>query len=85
MPSFSFDTSASAAASEASSSCASFFRPLCVTLMRLRRRSVVDATRRTSVYGDGNYEVEFSDEKGITLAQIVVAENELVAAPEPTA
>lgn len=29
------------------------------------------------VYGDGNYEVEFSDAKGISVAQIVVQEAEL--------
>ena len=34
------------------------------------------------VYGDGNYEAEFSDEAtGITLAQVVVHETDLCAAP----
>ena len=37
-------------------------------------------------YGDRNYEVEFSDPKtGVTVAQVVVAESDLVAAPEDVA
>ena len=37
------------------------------------------------VYGDGHYEVEFSDPSaGITLAQLVVAEEDAVHAPEGT-
>ena len=35
------------------------------------------------VYGDGNYEVEFSDQRtGVTLAQFVVGEDDVVVAPE---
>lgn len=37
------------------------------------------------VYPDGNYEVEFSNPGGITLAQFVVGENDIVLAPEPEA
>lgn len=34
------------------------------------------------VYGDGNYEVEFSDPAtGITIAQLVLSEQELMPAP----
>ena len=34
-------------------------------------------------HGDGNYEVEFSDPAtGNTLAQLVLSEDEMVAAPE---
>lgn len=28
-------------------------------------------------YADGNYEVEFSDEKGITIAQVVAARDDI--------
>jgi hypothetical protein len=36
------------------------------------------------VYEDGNYEVEFSDPAtGITLAQLVLTEGEIIPAPEP--
>lgn len=34
------------------------------------------------IYGDGNYEVEFSGPDGTTLAQIVVSEDEIEASPE---
>jgi len=34
------------------------------------------------VYPGGNYEVEFSDENGITIAQIVAREDELTEEPE---
>lgn len=33
-------------------------------------------------YADGKYEVEFSDANGITIAQIVVGEEDLILAPE---
>jgi hypothetical protein len=33
-------------------------------------------------FADGKYEVEFSDANGITMAQIVVDEEDLVIAPE---
>ena len=33
-------------------------------------------------YSDGKYEVEFSDANGITIAQIVVGEEDLVLVPE---
>lgn len=31
------------------------------------------------IYPDGNYEVEFSDKDGITIAQLVLGSNEIVA------
>ncbi len=33
-------------------------------------------------YSDGKYEVEFSDANGITIAQIVAGEEDLVLVPE---
>ncbi len=34
------------------------------------------------VYPDGNYEIEFSGQNGVSIAQIVAAENDLELLPE---
>ncbi len=33
-------------------------------------------------YADGKYEIEFSDEKGITIAQFVAEEEDIIVVPE---
>ena len=34
-------------------------------------------------YGDGKYEVEFSNSQGISVAQLVIDEKDLCLVPEP--